>query len=98
GLSMKPLLAKFGIDVHNGYTEDTLLNNKSVADALLFEKSKGNLNQTNPICQTVERINTYVQAESPERDSAYPGERLFTNYTGRNYFSCLRLVLPTGGG
>ncbi|MEP7197790.1 MAG: hypothetical protein ABI851_14820, partial [Saprospiraceae bacterium] len=62
GLAMKPLLNKFGIDVHNGYTEDTLLNATDVKDALLFEKSNRNLNATHPICQNVERVYTFTGA------------------------------------
>ena len=78
GLSMKPLLNKFGIEVHNGYTEDTLLNNKNVADALLFEKSKGNLNATHPICQNIERVNTFT-GSSIKGDSTCITLLIFTN-------------------
>ena len=60
GLAMKPLLDNFGVQVHNGYTEDTLLANKEVADALLFTKANGNLNATHPILDKVERLNTFT--------------------------------------
>lgn len=60
GLAMAPLLAKFGVTVHNGYTEDPPLENKEVRDALLFEKSKGNLNAAHPIFEQVERVNTFT--------------------------------------
>lgn len=57
---MSPVLNAFGVEVHNGYTEDTLLNNKDVRDALLFTKSKGNLNSTHPILEKVEKLNTFA--------------------------------------
>lgn len=41
---MAPVLNKFGVQVQNGYTEYTLLNNKEVRGILLFTKVKGNLN------------------------------------------------------
>ena len=70
GLAMAPLLNRFGVQVHNGYTEDTLLNNKEVMDALLFEKAKGNLNATHPILNQVERINTFT-GSSVKADSTW---------------------------
>jgi hypothetical protein len=70
GLAMAPLLGRFGVQVHNGYTEDTLLNNKEVMDALLFEKAKGNLNATHPILNKVERINTFT-GSSVKADSTW---------------------------
>ena len=60
GLAMKPLLDSFGVQVHNGYTEDTLLTNKEVADALLFTKANGSLNPTHPILEKVDRLNTFT--------------------------------------
>lgn len=70
GIAMSPLLDKFGIQVHNGYTEDTLLNNKQVKDALLFEKSNGSLNTTHPVFNNVERINTFT-GSSVKGDSTW---------------------------
>ena len=61
GLSMKPLLNKFGIEVHNGFTEDTLLNNKDVADALLFEKSKGKMTPVKEACDKEKIDVTYEE-------------------------------------
>ena len=83
GLAMKPLLDKFGITVHNGYTEDTLLNNAAVGDALLFEKSKGNLNSEHPILNDVDRINTFTGA-SVKGDSTFIPLLIFTN-NAQNY-------------
>jgi hypothetical protein len=77
GLAMLPVLEKFGVQVHNGYTEDTLLNNKEVADALLFTKSKGNLNQTHPILDKVERLNTFT-GSSIKGDSAWTQLLIFS--------------------
>lgn len=77
GIAMSPLLNKFGIHVHNGYTEDTLLNNKEVPDALLFEKSKGNLNPTHAILDNVERINTFT-GSSVKGDSTWIPLIMFT--------------------
>ena len=70
GLAMTPLLNKFGVIVHNGYTEDTILNSKEVRDAILFEKSKGNLNATHPILENVQRLNTFT-GSSVKGDSSW---------------------------
>lgn len=70
GVAMAPLLGKFGVQVHNGYTEDTALNNREVMDALLFEKSKGNLDARHAILDHVERINTFT-GSSVKGDSAW---------------------------
>lgn len=77
GLAMSPVLKKFGVEVHNGYTEDTLLNNKEVPDALLFTKSKGNLNPTHPILDNVERLNTFT-GSSVKSDSTWTQLLIFT--------------------
>jgi hypothetical protein len=77
GLAMSPLLNKFEVKVHNGYTEDTLLNNKEVRDALLFTKSKGNLNPTHPILNNVERLNTFTGG-SVKGDSTWTQLLIFT--------------------
>lgn len=77
GLAMTPVLSKFGLQVHNGYTEDTLLNNKEVRDALLFTKSKGNLNSTHPILDKVERLNTFT-GSSVKGDSTWTQLLIFT--------------------
>ena len=77
GLAMSPVLNKFVVQVHNGYTEDTLLNNKEVRDALLFTKSKGNLNQTHPILDKVERLNTFT-GSSVKGDSTWTQLLIFT--------------------
>ena len=60
GLSMAALLKKFGVTIHNGYTEDSTLTNKRVGDALLFEKEKGNLNSNHPITSNINRVNTFT--------------------------------------
>lgn len=60
GLAMEPLLNKFGIIVHNGYTEDSTMTNKTVADALLFDKSKGQINNDHPITSGISRVNTFT--------------------------------------
>lgn len=72
GLAMQPLLSKFGIDVHNGYTEDSLLASKDVKDALLFEKSKGNLNSMHPICQDIKRVYTFTGSAVKGDSSCIP--------------------------
>lgn len=77
GLAMAPLLNKFGVQVHNGYSEDTLLNNKNVRDALLFTKSKGNLNSTHPILNKVERLNTFT-GSSVKGDSTWTQLLIFS--------------------
>lgn len=77
GLAMTPVLSKFGLQVHNGYTEDTLLNNKEVRDALLFTKSKGNLNATHPILENVEKLNTFT-GSSVKGDSTWTQLLIFT--------------------
>lgn len=77
GLAMSPVLNNFGVQVHNGYTEDTLLNNKEVRDALLFTKSKGNLNATHPITDKVERLNTFT-GSSVKGDSTWTQLLMFT--------------------
>lgn len=77
GLAMSPVLNKFGVQVHNGYAEDTLLNNKDVRDALLFTKSKGNLNPTHPILDKVERLNTFT-GSSVKGDSTWTQLFIFT--------------------
>ncbi|MES1220155.1 MAG: hypothetical protein ABUT20_31925 [Bacteroidota bacterium] len=77
GLAMMPVLTKFGVQVHNGYTEDTLLNNKEIPDALLFTKSKGNLNATHPITDKVERLNTFT-GSSVKGDSTWTQLLIFT--------------------
>ena len=83
GLAMSPVLNKFGVQVHNGYTEDTLLNNKEVRDALLFTKSKGNLNSTHPILEKVERLNTFT-GSSVKGDSTWTQLLIFTQ-NAQNY-------------
>ena len=77
GLAMSPVLNKFSVQVHNGYTEDTLLNNKEVRDALLFTKSKGNLNTTHPILDKVERLNTFT-GSAVKGDSTWTQLLIFT--------------------
>jgi hypothetical protein len=77
GLAMTPVLSKFGLQVHNGYTEDTLLNNKEVRDALLFTISKGNLNNTHPILENVEKLNTFT-GSSVKGDSTWTHLLIFT--------------------
>lgn len=77
GLAMSPVLNKFGVQVHNGYSEDSLLNNKNVKDALLFTKSKGNLNPTHPILDKVERLNTFT-GSSVKGDSTWTQLFIFT--------------------
>jgi hypothetical protein len=77
GLAMSPVLNKLGVQVHNGYTEDTLLNNKKVRDALLFTKLKGNLNQTHPILDKVQRLNTFT-GSSVKGDSTWTQLLTFT--------------------
>jgi hypothetical protein len=77
GLAMSPILHKFELQVHNGYTEDTLLNNKEVRDALLFTKSKGNLNSTHPILENVEKLNTFT-GSSVKGDSTWTELLIFT--------------------
>jgi hypothetical protein len=77
GLAMAPLLNPFGVQVHNGYTEDTLLNNKEVMDALLFQKVKGNLNPAHPMLNNVERINTFT-GSSVKGDSTWTPLIIFT--------------------
>jgi hypothetical protein len=77
GLAMSALLNKFGVQVHNGYTEDTLLNNRQVPDALLFEKSKGNLNKTHPILRNVDRINIFT-GSSVKADSTWTPLLIFS--------------------
>jgi hypothetical protein len=83
GLAMTPILSKFGLQVHNGYTEDTLLNNKEVRDALLFTKSKGNLNTTHPILANVEKLNTFT-GSSVKGDSTWTQLLIFTQ-NAQNY-------------
>jgi hypothetical protein len=83
GIAMAPLLKKFNIIVHNGYTEDTLLNNKNVMDALLFERSKGNLNSSHPILDKVERINTFT-GSSVKGDSTWTPLLIFSPHA-QNY-------------
>lgn len=70
GIAMAPLLSKFKITVHNGYTEDSLLTNPSEPGALVFEKVKGNLNANHPILDNVERVNTFT-GTSVKGDSSY---------------------------
>lgn len=77
GLSMKPIFDKFGVQVHNGYTEDTLLNNKDVRDALLFTKANGSLNQTHPILDKVKRLNTFT-GSAVKGDSTWTPLLIFT--------------------
>jgi hypothetical protein len=67
---MTPLLSRFGVQVHNGYTEDSSLASKEVMDALLFEKTKGSLNASHPILANVERINTFT-GSSVKGDSTW---------------------------
>jgi hypothetical protein len=83
GLAMTPVLSRFGLQVHNGYTEDTLLNNKEVRDALLFKKSKGNLNTTHPILENIEKLNTFT-GSSVKGDSTWTQLLIFTN-NAQNY-------------
>jgi hypothetical protein len=83
GLAMTPLLSRFGVKVHNGFTEDTLLSNKEVADALLFEKAKGNLNTTHPILEQVNRINTFT-GSAVQGDSSWTPLIIFSN-SAQNY-------------
>jgi len=77
GLAMKPIFDKFGVQVHNGYTEDTLLNNKEVRDALLFTKANGSLNPTYPILDKVDRLNTFT-GSSVKGDSTWTQLLIFT--------------------
>jgi hypothetical protein len=83
GLAMTPVLSRFGLQVHNGYTEDTLLNNKEARDALLFTKSKGNLNTTHPILENIEKLNTFT-GSSVKGDSTWTQLLIFTN-NAQNY-------------
>jgi hypothetical protein len=83
GLAMTPVLSKFGLRVHNGYTEDTLLNNKEVRDAWLFTKSKGNLNTIHPILENVEKLNTFT-GSSVKGDSTWTHLLIFTQ-NAQNY-------------
>ncbi|MCW5909694.1 MAG: hypothetical protein KIT62_01410 [Cyclobacteriaceae bacterium] len=78
GLAMKPVFDRIGVQVHNGYTEDTLLTNKEgVADALLFTKANGSLNATHPILDNVERLNTFT-GSSVKGDSTWTPLLIFT--------------------
>jgi hypothetical protein len=77
GLAMSPVLNKFEVQVHNGYTEDTKLSNKDVRDALLFTKSKGNLDQTHPIMDNVESLNTFT-GSAVKGDSTWTQLLIFT--------------------
>ena len=77
GIAMSPVLNKFGVQVHNGYTEDILLNNKEVLDALLFTKSKGNFDRAHPILEGVERLNTFT-GSSVMGDSTWTQLLIFT--------------------
>lgn len=83
GLAMKSLLEKFGVEVHNGYTEDSVLNNPLVADALLFEKSKGNLNRSHPVTRDIERVNTFT-GSSVRGDSTWT-DLLILSSSAQNY-------------
>lgn len=83
GLAMAPLLNKFGVQVHNGYTEDTLLINKEVKDALLFTKATGNLNPAHPILNKIERLNTFT-GSSVKGDSTWTHLLIFTPHA-QNY-------------
>jgi hypothetical protein len=83
GLAMTPVLSKFGLQVHNGYTEDTLLNNNEVRDALLFTKAKGNLSTTHPILENVEKLNTFT-GSSVRGDSTWTQLLIFTQ-NAQNY-------------
>lgn len=70
GIAMESLLSKFGVIVHNGYTEDSTLINKKVADALLFEKSKKLIHQSHPITLNVNSVNTFT-GSSVKGDSTW---------------------------
>ncbi len=60
GVAMELLLQKFGITVHNGYTEDSTMTDPQVADALRFEKSKGQIDQDHPITDGVNTVDTFT--------------------------------------
>jgi hypothetical protein len=77
GAAMTPLLNKFGVEIHNGYTEDTSLITQEVRDALRFEKSKGQLNATHPLLHGIERINTFT-GSSVKGDSTWIPLLIFT--------------------
>jgi hypothetical protein len=83
GLAMKSLLKKFEVDVHNGYTEDSTLNNPQVSDALLFEKSKGNLNSSHPITANIDKVNTFT-GSSVKGDSTWTDLLILSN-NAQNY-------------
>ncbi|HNP77772.1 MAG: hypothetical protein U0289_06620 [Cyclobacteriaceae bacterium] len=72
GLAMKTLLEALNVRIHNGYTEDSTLNNPQVRDALLFEKSKGNLNSSHSITTNLNRVNTFT-------GSSVKGDSTWTN-------------------
>lgn len=83
GLAMQSLLKKFGVTVHNGYTEDSTLTNKDVRDALLFEKSNGSLNDNHSITSNVDRVNTFT-GSSVKGDSTWMPLLIFTD-NAQNY-------------
>lgn len=83
GLAMEPLLNKFGVKVHNGYTEDSTLNNSQVSDALLFEKSKGNINGGHVITKDIDRVNTFT-GSSIKGDSTWT-DLLILSDNAQNY-------------
>ncbi|CAN5517083.1 hypothetical protein BH10BAC4_BH10BAC4_20260 [soil metagenome] len=70
GVAMEPLLNKFGVIVHNGYTEDSTMINNNATDALLFDKSKGQLNKDHPITADISRVNTFT-GSSVKGDSTW---------------------------
>lgn len=78
GLAMEPLLKRFGVTVHNGYTEDSTQVNASVADALLFERSRGHLSADHPIMAGVNKINTFT-GTSVRGDSSWTPLLIFSN-------------------
>lgn len=83
GLAMAPLLQKFGITVHNGYTEDSTMINKNVADALLFDKSKGHLNINHPITAGINKVNTFT-GSAIKGDSTWTQILILSDYA-QNY-------------
>jgi hypothetical protein len=83
GLAMQPLLNTFGVSVHNGYTEDTTMTDPSVADALLFESSRGHVNTNHPVMDNIERIVTFTGA-SVKGDSSWSPLLIFSG-NAQNY-------------
>lgn len=78
GMAMKPIFDKINVQVHNGYTEDTLLRSENVIDAIQFAKSKGNLHPSHPILNNIEKINTFT-GTSIKGDSTWTQLILFSD-------------------